>query len=546
MSIKSGFSLSRTQPRHINLLDKYLQSAIIAQIKYAFYADNSHVSIQAIYKDKTRMFDLHLHHYRGFKNQTLKFGKINILIGENSGGKSSIFKFLLALKQGFESKRNNLTLFGNETDLGTYKDIIANHSITKRLNFGFTTDKDYSAFFARTFSEDSRLLAMPRFRLPLRPPSRTTSGKSNAINKHREQFDRMVRKNERTFKHFLGTPVTAHYSLTRNLTSHGEISTHFTNDVLGELSISFSDTTLDLEDSGLGKIPDSCELHYNSRVRDQWIVLENIKFYKDSFLTMVDSDSLKGAIDAAGLSAEKKLFGEIAYFLLAQNYLQEELKTLEYVNPILSQPAERIYVTRDQRVIGNLSDITTIVNFFTPPSRKKLLVQLSETLQKFGIVDELYLKKQDYTTELRVKLNGVDSNIKDVGYGVSLQIPIFAQALFGSRLPTGQILLIEQPEIHLHPKLQAKFLEALLELTGDQPIFIETHSEHIVRMLQLMVKEQRNGLTADDVSIYFFEKKNQRQVATRHAINPSNGRLEPPFPRGFYDVSYDLAMNLLK
>ncbi len=49
------------------------------------------------------MFNLNIHNYRSFQNQNLKFSRINILIGENSGGKSSLLKFLLALKQTIDS-----------------------------------------------------------------------------------------------------------------------------------------------------------------------------------------------------------------------------------------------------------------------------------------------------------------------------------------------------------------------------------------------------------------------------------------------------------
>ncbi|MGO4710741.1 AAA family ATPase, partial [Chryseobacterium sp. 2TAF14] len=65
------------------------------------------------------MFDLSINNFRSFKNQSFKFSRINILIGENSGGKSSLLKFLLSLKQTIESPYEvNLKLKGDYTDLG--------------------------------------------------------------------------------------------------------------------------------------------------------------------------------------------------------------------------------------------------------------------------------------------------------------------------------------------------------------------------------------------------------------------------------------------
>ncbi|MGB1038028.1 MAG: AAA family ATPase, partial [Bacteroidia bacterium] len=49
------------------------------------------------------MFNLNLHNFRSFQNQKFNFSRINIFIGENSGGKSSLLKFLLSLKQTLES-----------------------------------------------------------------------------------------------------------------------------------------------------------------------------------------------------------------------------------------------------------------------------------------------------------------------------------------------------------------------------------------------------------------------------------------------------------
>ena len=73
---------------------------------------------------------------------------MNILIGENSSGKSSLIKFFLALKQTFEvpnNKESNFTLTGEYADLGNYKETIYYHNEDLPLEFGFTF-KDYDSF----------------------------------------------------------------------------------------------------------------------------------------------------------------------------------------------------------------------------------------------------------------------------------------------------------------------------------------------------------------------------------------------------------------
>ena len=137
---------------------------------------------------------------------------------------------------------------------------------------------------------------------------------------------------------------------------------------------------------------------------------------------------------------------------------------------------------------------------------------------------------------------------------MSLQLPIFAQAIVseglklsknGDEFFTGQTLLIEQPEVHLHPHLQAKFIETLLSIGDNNVYFIETHSEHIIRMLQVLVKTKKFGLKSEDISINYFRKDGKSMIKSIHKINPETGKLSPNFPKGFYDVSYDLAFQLM-
>ena len=104
--------------------------------------------------------------------------------------------------------------------------------------------------------------------------------------------------------------------------------------------------------------------------------------------------------------------------------------------------------------------------------------------------------------------------------------------------------MIEQPEVHLHPKLHAKLIEALVKLSTNTTYFIETHSEHIIRKLQVLVKDKSNELTEDDVSIHYFVRRKEQSEITQHRINKV-GILSPKFPSGFFDNSYLLSKELL-
>lgn len=90
--------------------------------------------------------------------------------------------------------------------------------------------------------------------------------------------------------------------------------------------------------------------------------------------------------------------------------------------------------------------------------------------------------------------------ITDVGFGVSQILPVIALCYYA---PEGSIVLLEQPEIHLHPAVQAGLADVFVDAaqTRGIQIVLESHSEHLLRRLQLRIAEEK--LRADDTALYF-------------------------------------------
>ena len=91
--------------------------------------------------------------------------------------------------------------------------------------------------------------------------------------------------------------------------------------------------------------------------------------------------------------------------------------------------------------------------------------------------------------QLQVKVRGPKANINDVGYGVSQILPILVQILNPSISKNAQrdpmqafFSLLQQPEIHLHPKAQAELSSLLVKLanSGNQSFIVETHSDYMI------------------------------------------------------------------
>ena len=134
--------------------------------------------------------------------------------------------------------------------------------------------------------------------------------------------------------------------------------------------------------------------------------------------------------------------------------------------------------------------------------------------------------------QLQVKArSGTPDNIMDVGYGVSQSLPI----LVDIHSHRDSLFLLQQPEVHLHPRAQAELATVFVNSARKHgnSFMIETHSDHIVDRMRILVRQGK--ISAEDISILYFEPvKNAVQI---HNIEvDGNGNLEnaPPGYRDFF------------
>ncbi len=111
-----------------------------------------------------------------------------------------------------------------------------------------------------------------------------------------------------------------------------------------------------------------------------------------------------------------------------------------------------------------------------------------------------------------------------------------------------KIICVEEPEVHLHPMFQSLLADMFVEAYQKYNIhfIIETHSEYLIRKLQVMVADKENTLTSDDVSFNYVEKDEDGVSHNRQIKVLEDGRLNMPFGPGFFDEATDLSMRLLK
>ena len=119
--------------------------------------------------------------------------------------------------------------------------------------------------------------------------------------------------------------------------------------------------------------------------------------------------------------------------------------------------------------------------------------------------------------QLKVKVRGPNSNIIDVGYGVSQILPILVHILSPSPSQWQKtFFLLQQPEVHLHPKAQAQ-LSSLLATSanGDQSFIVETHSDYMIDRARIEIR--KGTINPKDVSLIYLEPK--RRFVNVHNIS---------------------------
>ena len=176
--------------------------------------------------------------------------------------------------------------------------------------------------------------------------------------------------------------------------------------------------------------------------------------------------------------------------------------------------------------------------------------KLHKTLVKFG-------KQSDLFTDIRIKSHGRQmsdpfqiqvkarsgtfGNIMDVGYGVSQSLPILVD-IMGE---TNTLFILQQPEVHLHPRCQAELASFLIESAVDDNnrFFIETHSDYVVDRVRISVR--KGILSASDVSLLYF-RPDQHRVTVENIVLDDEGNLcdVPQGYREFFMRELDVLLGI--
>jgi predicted ATPase len=195
-------------------------------------------------------------------------------------------------------------------------------------------------------------------------------------------------------------------------------------------------------------------------------------------------------------------------YLLSSPTYANTLRSMIHVPGVRGNP-ERIYKTAatDGNTFTGLFEnyVVSVIDRFQKKEPEKL-AQLQSHLKKLGLTDTIQAQRLNETQlELRVGrvLGSTDTvNIADVGFGVSQVLPVIVALLVAE---PKQIVYVEQPEIHLHPRAQVALAEIFAEaINRGVQVIVETHSELFLLGIQTLVAENR--IAPQDVQLHWFTR----------------------------------------
>jgi len=190
---------------------------------------------------------------------------------------------------------------------------------------------------------------------------------------------------------------------------------------------------------------------------------------------------------------------------------------------------------------GNMKNLDTYIKFQTYTDH------LSDWLKFLGLAEKIQISNAGKIQINQGSIGESGTTLENIGVGVSQVLPVLLSCMTSQKNENNEILLLEQPELHLHPSAQAKLADFFIavSVTNKKTLFVETHSEHILNRLRLRKIQLRD--INEFIKIFFSTKQTNGQTKIEEFSIKDDGSYDfDRYPDGFFDQTQLEAREIAK
>lgn len=496
--------------------------------------------------------------FRSFQEQTsFEFKGVNILTGKNSSGKSSLFKALDLCKENFSGTKfpNIIRFDGGEHGMGSIQYALNSKMKTQSGTLAwpaFTLDAAYTAYTRITYGVDKK-------------------NEEQGFVRNVEFFDQVTQKkiveigyerrsaNEQRKLSFYIDFESLYEALegmalpTDEKSKSADVQTHGLSE---ELKIIKNQPEF-MEVIPYDIIEDEIDV---STDMDEW----ELQLYSDSDLW----DALLRVLERIFSSLDDKKLAQTIPSLL---HRRMELHFYKGYKDFLKNGFRYLRSTRGLQTRLYLDNQNqTIINRVAKEfeANQKLLETQDYSnqkefffkwLKKFEIGTDIHINRQfgSATTIEVTTLDGDKRFLSDLGFGATQLLVVLMEItnlnFFSEKNKRGNspfwVIAVEEPEANLHPDFQSQLADMFAEawMKFKTQFIIETHSEYLIRKMQLIIAKKTFGFNHEELEVYYFNNPKQLKRGEKQVVRlepQEDGSFKKGFGPGFYDEASNLVMEL--
>lgn len=459
-------------------------------------------------KNSVQLKRLKLKNYRAFSNLDIDLAPLTLLTGANSSGKSSV---LSAIASVLQTRGGRLFPFdfipnGVNCSLGGFKDIVHGGGARSQFTIGLTIEKaDVAAELEGTYRYspvgDHILPAAIRFQ---RKGGGLEIMWDTPTAKYLCKYSGSALANPGTLQNFSAV-ISALSKIPQQIKFRVGDGDEAEDDAA---PLSHSDLVSQLEK----------DLKRASQQQGKWVPLKTAKAHELKEQIAADF-ATKGLVDAISRVSED----------IAEQFT--------YVGPVRAHPERYYSMVERGTVVDPVGALAMQQLAVWKRNRPKLFKEVVHLLSELRLVDHVRpSSSSDDILKVLVKPSNQKRfvNLADVGFGLSQVLPIITKDV---ELGPRGTMLVNQPEVHLHPSAQAQLANYFSSRLENRRYVIETHSEYLINRLRLRVAE--GEVKSEDVLIWYFDWSADGKVISHRITIESNGNLLGAPPSFFSTYSFD-------